>query len=87
MFAVKYLALAHDWGAYFIYHYEEYLTSDFFSDIVWMSGNLWETFLNVAGTILWWGLVILYFVFWPITFPFTLVFGGGIALIIYLFFW
>ena len=77
---VKYLALAHDWGAYFLTHYEEYLTSEFFTRFVW------ETFGENFGTailqLFWWGLVILYFIFWPITFPITLVFGGAILLFV-----
>ena len=35
MYLLKWGAMAHDWGAYFLYHYEEYLISDFFTNYVW----------------------------------------------------
>ena len=85
MLALKYLALAHDWGAYFLTHYEEYLTSEFFEYFIWSNfgENIWGVFWQFA----WWGLVIMYFVFWPITFPLTLVFGGGIIILLLILGW
>ena len=74
LFVIKYLAMAHDWGAYFLSHYEEYLTSEFFTEFVW--NRLVGNFLHVFVPLLWWGVVIMYFVFWPITFPITIVLGG-----------
>ena len=69
MLVLKWFAMAFDWGAYFLYHYEEYLTSDFFTEVVLEGfGNVGET----LWTIFWWVFFGgLYFLFWPITFPLT----------------
>jgi len=38
------MASWHEWGAYFLYHYEEYLTSDFFINVVDIGMRYGEAF-------------------------------------------
>jgi hypothetical protein len=63
----------YEWSEYFIYHYEEYLKSDFFEDYVWKVVR--NSYITVTVILAW-------FFFWPITLPLTLVLFNFIVLLI-----
>ena len=62
------MAYAHEWGAYVLYHYEDFLESEFFQRLI--VDPLLEYFIQMGVNETWfriivWALLLL----WPITIP------------------
>ena len=69
----------HEWAAYFLFHYEEFLLSEFYAAYV----------MDQVDSIGYWVLGIgIYLFFWPITFPLTamipiVLFGFGFIAVLF----